>query len=258
MKKLSAGPRILYVPDTQVRPGVPTDHIAWAARYAADKRPDAIVFAGDWDDMPSLSSYDEGKLASHGRRYEDDVQAGNEARALFFRELRKHASRSYSPRKVLTRGNHEQRIETAVQANPKLEGTLSFRDLDWGRYGVEEHGFLEPVSVFGVTFVHYCPLNASGRVGASKFGAPSALAQARRMMRSTVCGHRQGLDVATVETPGRRIRGVIAGSFYRHDEQYLTPMGNSHWHGILMLNDIQAGDFDLCEVSMGYLSRRWG
>ena len=85
--------------------------------------------------------------------------------------------------------------------------------------------------VFGVTFVHYCPLNAQGRVGSSKFGAPSALAQARRMMRSTVCGHRQGLDVATVETPGRRIRGVIAGSFYQHSERYLTPMGNSHWQG---------------------------
>lgn len=257
-RKRDVGPRILFLPDTQVRPDVPTDHIAWAARYAADKRPDAITLAGDWYDFPSLSQWDEGKMAAEGRRYEDDVRAGTDALALFDHELRKHAPRSYRPRKLVTLGNHEDRLTRAVEASPKLEGKLSLNDLAFKEYGFVVSPFLQPVACFGVTFVHYCPLNAQGRVGPGRFGAPSALAQARRMMQSTVCGHRQGLDVATVETPGKRIRGVIAGSFYQHAEGYLGPMGNSHWQGILVLNDIQGGDFDLCEVSLSYLGRKYG
>jgi hypothetical protein len=258
LKKRNVGPRILFIPDTQVKPDVPTDHIAWAARYAADKRPDAIVCAGDWYDMPSLSSYDAGRLAAEGRRYQDDIDAGSAALALFDRELRKHAPRSYRPRKVVTLGNHEERIKRAVEESPKMEGKVSMNDLAFQQYGWVVHSFLEVATVFGVAFTHFCTLNAQGRAANTKHGAPSARAQAIRMMRSTVCGHRQGLDVATVEAAGRRVRGVIAGSFYRHIEGYMGPQGNSHWQGLLMLNDIQAGDFDLCEVSMSYLSRRWG
>lgn len=258
MKKRQVGPRILFVPDTQIKPDVPTDQIVWAARYVAQKKPDAIVLAGDWYDFPSLSMWDEGKMAAEGRRYEEDVKAGSDALALFDRELRKHAPRSYKPRKIVTLGNHEDRLTRAVEASPKLEGKLSLNDLAFKQYGFSVFPFLQPVACFGVTFVHYCPLNAQGRVGPGRFGAPSALAMARRMMTSTVAGHRQGLDVATVEIPGKRIRGVIAGSFYQHSEGYLGPMGNDHWQGLLMLNDIQSGDFDLTEISLAYLRRRFG
>lgn len=243
-----------------MRPGVPTDHIEWAAKYAAVKRPDVIVIAGDWYDMPSLSSYDEGRLSSEGRRVSDDLDAGREALLRFETALRRHSSRSYRPRKYVTLGNHEERIVRAVDANAKLEGTISLSDLAFKEMGWCVTPFLRPVTVDGVTYIHYCPLNAQGRVSASRYGAPSALAQARRMMRSTVCGHRQGLDVATVHTPGRTVRGVIAGSFYRHEERYLTPCGETYWRGVLVFNDVQpkTGEFDVCEVSIDYLERRFG
>lgn len=257
MKRREVGPRHFVLPDCQVKPGVPTDHIAWAARYAASKRPDVIACLGDFHDMPSLSSWDVGKKSAEGRRYRDDIEAGNAALALFERELKRYAPRSYRPRKVVVLGNHDDRITRAVEGDAKLEGTLSLNDLAWKRHGWEVHPFLKPATVHGVTYVHYCPLNATGRVSSGRYGAPSALAQARRMMATTICGHRQGLDVATVETPRGRVRGVIAGSFYQHEETYAGPMGNSHWQGVLMLNDIQNGDFDLCEISLDYLRRKW-
>ncbi len=253
--------RHLYIPDTQVKPGVPTDHIAWAARYAAVKRPDVIIQGGDWHDMPSLSSYDKGKKAMEGRRYDDDIKAGNDARDLFDRELKKHAPRSYRPRKVSIGGNHDYgRINAALELDAKLEGTISTDDLGWKAAGWDDVPFLKPITIHGITYVHYCPLNARGTVGASRFGAPSAAIQARRMMRSTVCGHRQGLDTAIVHTPGRTVRGVIAGSFYLHEEDYLTPIGDTYWRGILVFNDIRprTGEFDICEVSLDYLRRRFG
>jgi hypothetical protein len=49
----------------------------------------------------------------------------------------------------------------------------------------------------------------------------------------------------------------VAGSAYQHDEKYLGPQGD-HWRGILVLNEVHEGNFDLMEVSLPYLSRRYG
>lgn len=257
--KREQGPRILYIPDTQIVPDEPIDHIEWAARYAADKRPQAIVLAGDHYDMPSLSSYDEGKMGMEGRRYQDDIDAGDAALQMFDRTLRKHAP-GYRPRKVVTIGNHEIRIQRAVDSNPKLEGKLSMGDLSFKQYGWVAYDFLEPVKVFGVVFSHYFPIGPHGNVTNARNGAPSARAQVQRLMSSCVAGHRQGLDVANLPTPFGIRRGVIAGSYYQHDEKYLTPMGNTYWRGVLMLNDLkpEVGEFDLCEVSLDYLKRTYG
>lgn len=254
------GPRILFIPDTQIIPDDDVSHVQWVAAYAADKRPDAIVLAGDWYDMPSLSSWDDGKIGMEGRRYQDDIDAGTGALELFERTLRRHAPRSYKSRRIVTLGNHENRIQRAIDSSPKLEGKLSMEDLAFKRLGWVTYDFLEPVRVFGVVFAHYFPLGPHGNVTNSRNGAPSARAQVQRMMTSCVAGHRQGLDVANLPTPLGIKRGVIAGSYYQREERYLTPMGNSHWRGVLMLNDLrpEAGMFDLCEVSLDYLRRSYG
>jgi hypothetical protein len=58
----------LIIPDTQVRPGVPTDHLKWIGQYAVEKRFDVLMHLGDHWDMSSLSSYDRGKGQMEGRR----------------------------------------------------------------------------------------------------------------------------------------------------------------------------------------------
>jgi len=60
--------RILVIPDTQVKDGVDTNHLAWCGQYLVEKRPDTIVCLGDFWDFPSLSFYDKGTLAFEGRR----------------------------------------------------------------------------------------------------------------------------------------------------------------------------------------------
>lgn len=260
MKRRQQGPRILFIPDVQVVPDEDLAHVEWAAAYAATKKPEVIALAGDFYDMPSLSSYDEGQISAEGRRYQDDVDAGNRGLELFDRMLKRHAGRGYRPRKFVTLGNHEERIQRAISSNPKLEGKLSMEDLAFKRFGWTVYDFLEPVRCHGVTFAHYFPVGPNGSVVNSRRGAPSAAAQVKRMMTSCVAGHKQGLDVAVVNTPTSVKRGVIAGSYFRHDESYLTPMGNTFWRGILVLNDIrpERGEFDLCEVSLDYLERRYG
>lgn len=252
---MSIGPRILFIPDPQVKPGVRTDHLLWAARYAADKKIPFIGFAGDFDDFPSLSSYDRGKLASHGKFFEDDVEAGNTARDEFFAELLK--AKSYAPKTWITYGNHEDRVNRAADEDPKSAKTYTLERLNWKKHGVFEVPFLKPHAVQGVTFTHYCALNDQGQVTNGKNGC-DAKAQARRMMRSTVSGHRQGIDIAYRYSPGKTVVSVVAGSFYQHEERYLTHQGKTYWRGVVVLNDVRDGAFDPMPVSMRFLRARYG
>ncbi len=50
------------IPDCQVKDGVDLSYLTWVGKYLAEKKPDVIVQIGDFADMPSLSSYDVGKI----------------------------------------------------------------------------------------------------------------------------------------------------------------------------------------------------
>lgn len=253
------GPRHLFLPDTQIKPGLDLSHIEWAGRYIADKRPEVLILGGDWFDMPSLSAWDRGKKAAEGRRVKADIEAGNRGLALLENTINKHVGKTYRPRKFVTLGNHEDRISRAVEEDARLDGQLSLDDLDFQKHGWKVYPFLKPVVVDGVSYQHYCPLNSKGAVTNSKNGASSAQAQGRALMRSAVSGHKQGLDIAMIPTPEKMIVSVIAGSYYRHHENYLTPVGNHHWRGLLVLNDVRhGGTAEPMPVSIQYLERRYG
>jgi hypothetical protein len=218
------------------------------------------VQLGDWADFPSLSSYDAGKLSSHGQFYREDVKAVNASVALFERELKKYSPRGWRPRKVITLGNHCDRVRRAVEDAPKLYGELTLDDLDFKRAGWEVHPFLKIVNIHNIRYSHFFCVNANGRVTNTRNGQPSAAQQVKRMMCSATAGHRQSLDVAIYSSPEATYRGIIAGSCYLHDENYLSPQGQRVWHGILVKNDVdvKTGEYDLMEVSLRYLSRRYG
>lgn len=253
MKKLL---KVAVIPDTQVKPGVRTDHLEWAGKYIAEKKPDVVVHLGDHWDMPSLSSYDKGKASAEGRRVAKDIQAGNDALDRLTLEICRSDSK-YKPRRIILRGNHENRLERYINDNAELQGTFdgAFND---AQLGWEVVPFLQPIEVGGVSFCHYFPRSSDGNVAQTKRGAPSARAQLMREMQSCISGHKQGLDLA-IHTNGKRlIRSIIAGSFYQHSEEYLSPQGNAHWQGMLMLHEVHGGNFNLCEVSLDFLKRKYG
>lgn len=235
---------ILVIPDTQVRPGVPFDHIAWAAQLATDRSVTAVVHLGDHWDMPSLSAYRtlEERMDCQDD-FMEDCRSGNEALALFDWDGPKH----------LLRGNHEYRIDRARASNPMMRKLLTDHQLRSPGWTV--YPFLEIMELEGVLFSHYFCRNAQGRVTGSKNGAPNARLQTLRYGQSTVAGHKQGLDTARIPGVGR---GIISGSFYQHEEAYLTLQGNHHWQGVLILHDVKRGEYDLEEVSLERLRRLYG
>ena len=144
--------RHLVLPDTQIKDGEDLTYLTWIGKYIVDKKPDVIVHLGDFADMSSLSSYDIGKKSFEGKRYVKDIDAAKKGMALLLAPLvdfnilkRKNKEKQYKPRLVLTLGNHEQRIERAVENDPKLEGLISYADLPYANW--EVHGFLSPVII---------------------------------------------------------------------------------------------------------------
>lgn len=250
--------KILFLPDCQVKPGISLDYLRWIGEYIVAKKPDIVVNGGDFADMPSLSSYDQGKKSFEGRRYKSDIEAAHKGMEILLGPIREYNDRmrktrhaQYVPRLVGLYGNHENRINRAINNDAKLEGTLSLDDLRYKDFGWEMYDFLEVVVIEGVAFSHYFTSGLLGRP------VPSAVSLLTKKHMSCVQGHQQGLQIATGnKADGSPITCIIAGSCYLHDEDYMGPQGNKHWRGVVMLHDVNNGAFDLMPVSLEYLKKR--
>lgn len=246
------------IPDTQIKPGVPTDHLRWIGRYILDRRPDVVIHLGDHWDLPSLSSYDKGKRAFEGRRYKDDVAAGNRAFALLNSYLdsynetrRKRGEKEYLPRRVLLRGNHEQRIERAIDLDAAtLEGIIGYDDLL--SPGWEVHDFLHVVDIDGVAYSHYFYNPMTGK----PYGGQVAT-RLKTIGHSFTMGHQQTLDYSLRFVGRNSHHGLVAGAAYLHDEDYKGPQGNAHWRGIIIKHEVSNGSYDPMFVSLDYLCRKY-
>lgn len=247
------------LPDTQIRYGDDLSFLRAIGNYIVTKLPEVIICLGDFADMASLSTYDYGKRSFEGRRYSLDIQAAREAMQvllepikLFNERAKKNKEKQYKPRMVMCLGNHEHRINRAVENDAKLDGVLSVDDLQYKESGWEVYPFLDVVIVDGVAYSHYFTSGLLGR--------PVTTAQAclSKKHQSCIQGHQQGLQIATgYRADGSAITCVIAGSCYEHDEDYLGPQGNNHWRGCLMLHEVNNGQFDLMNISLKWLKNKY-
>lgn len=244
--------RIAVIPDTQCKPGNSVAHLRRVGQYIADKRPEVVVHLGDHADMASLSSYDKGKRDFEGRRYVKDVDASKRGMDALMGPIA--AAKGYSPDLFLCLGNHENRIAKASNAQAELDGLIDIADLEYPSYGWTVFPFLQPVVVSGVVFCHYLVSGVMGRP------ITTAAALLSKRHQSAIVGHQQGLQIATaVRADGTMLTGVIAGSCYEHEEDYLGPQSNTHFRGMLFLNDVRRnGEFELMPLSLRYLKRRYG
>jgi Calcineurin-like phosphoesterase len=244
--------RHFVIPDCQVKKGVPTDHMAWIGKAIQNYKPDVVIHLGDHWDFPSLSRYDApGSMAMEGSRVDDDIQAGNDALEVLTKSMGR-----YKCRKIILRGNHEQRLERAINNDPRLAGTIGYHLLNDKRLGWEVVDYFcgapGQITLDGVVYAHYFAAVNTGRaIGGT------ANNKLNHVGESFVQGHVQGLDPGSKQyATGRIKQGFVAGSCYLHDEDY-KGMANNHWRGVLVLNEVRNGEFCAMPLTLDYLCRKF-
>lgn len=245
--------RHFILPDTQVRPGVPTDHMEWVGKAIKEYQPDVLVHLGDHWDFSSVSRHSNpGSLDKEGQRIQKDIEAGNEALQRL-----EDAMDGYKPkRKILLRGNHCERLQAYINNNPAIEGAIGFHLLNDKELGWEVvpyfHGSPRAVEVDGVHYAHYFANPMTGK--AINGSIQNRLA---KIGSSFVQGHQQGLLQGNVQyATGKIQHGIVAGSCYIHDEEY-KGMANAHWRGVVVLNEVRDGQFCEMPLTLDYLCRKY-
>jgi hypothetical protein len=250
----------VMIPDTQAKAGVKLAHHSWIGNYIVDHchgKETVVIGIGDHADMPSLSSYDKGTGKMEGRRYVKDIDAANEAwnllNAPIAAEVRRTAKLKtpWKPRLVKLRGNHEDRITRAANQNAQLDGLVTLDDLD--DCGWETFDYLVPVTIDGIIYSHFFANPMTGR----PYGGATLEARIKTIGHSFTMGHQQGLKWARVETLEGPHIGLVAGSCYLHDEDYLGPQGNAQWKGIVVCHQVENGSYDPMMISLDFLCRKY-
>lgn len=251
-KSMLSGRVHCMIPDAQVTPDTPTDHLLWIGEYLSETQPDVIVNIGDFADMESLSSYDFGKKSAEGRRVIQDFDSANKAMIKLMKPIQ--SAKGYKPELHLTKGNHEHRIDRVIESDAKLDGFLSADSLNYKDMGYEVHDFLTPVEIDGVTYIHFVPNPMSGR----PIGGASMDTRLKNIGYSFSMGHQQiHMTGVRALTNGKIHRGLVSGTCYLHDEDYKGKTGNTSWRGIIMKHEVFDGNYDIMEVSLDYLCRKY-
>jgi hypothetical protein len=253
----------VVIPDTQAKAGVPTDHLSWIGKYIVDEfhdEPIKIIHLGDHADMPSLSSYDKGTKRMEGRRYVEDITAANDAWAIlnrpfvdFNRNRGKTKHAGWRPERHILLGNHEDRIDRAVNFDAQLESILSTDQLDYARTGWEVSPFLEVLWLDGVAYSHYFYNPMTGK----PLGGANVELRLKTIGHTFTMGHQQTLMYGLRFVANKSQHGLVAGACYLHNEDYKGPQGNAHWRGIIVKHEVREGSYDPMFVSLNYLCQRY-
>ncbi len=257
---------ILIVGDAHAKPGTDLSRFTWLSKYVIDTKPDVIIDMGDWEDMPSLCSYDKGTKSYEGRRYKEDIKAARKAREMFnapLSDYNDHArsikKRQYQPSLLALGCNHfEKRVRRAIEYSPELEGLISENDHGCEEFGWERIPFLEPVTVAGFTFSHY--FQGNGTANPLAMGKHPASVLLREKHTSCVMGHNHLLDFAT-DLNGRdeRLWGISAGCFFDHWEVYAGRNNKRWWRGVITLKGASHGDVRGIEtITIETLKEKYG
>lgn len=243
--------RHFIIPDRQAKPGVPLDHNRWLGRAIADYRPDVLIDLGDNADFPSVSSHSQpGSMDKEGQRLSRDIEAAQEADRILFESMG-----DFRPKRMVRlRGNHENRLERYLQANPVLDGIIGLHLLNDDAWEIVpfSNGAPGVIVIDGLAYSHYFANPNTGKpIGGTATYKLAAIGM------PFVQGHVQGYDIGTRQyATGRVIRGIVAGSFYIHDEPY-KGQANAHDRCCVVLNEVRNGRFSEMPLTLDYLCRKY-
>jgi hypothetical protein len=249
---------VLVIPDRHNDPRHPhrLDCSTWIARLGSERRPTVVVDLGDAVTMDSCSRHDRNDTLKG--RLKPSIKADLDNHLASLQAFERGRERDWKPRRIKTRGNHEQRLWSFENEHPENEGshTNAYAE-QLLQFGWQERGFGEFAYVSSVAFTH-APINGMGR----PMGGKTATHRAGGMLTSSlVHGHTHQLHVFSDAKMGaqERITVVQAGCAlpWGEYEHYASTGPGGWWWGVLMMSVWDGQIVDLEAISMLTLRARY-
>jgi len=247
----------LILPDPHAHYLHNNDRALWAGKLIADIKPDVVINMGDTFDMPSLSGFDKGKKQFQGRTYAQDVKAGVDFNEKLWHEMR--VRKRKMPRRVFLHGNHEQRIERAINTQPELEGAIGYRDLQLERYYDEVVHYQGDtpglITIDGIAYAHYF---VSGIMGRAIGGEHPAHALLQKKHISCTQGHTHVFEYCIdTRADGRKISGLVAGVYQDYASDWAGVV-NALWdRGVIIKENVEDGQYDIRWIGIQNLKKQY-
>lgn len=247
----------VILPDQHAVPYFNNERADWAGRLLVDIKPDVVVNMGDAADMESLSSYDKGKRSFHGKSYKKDIESHLDFQERLWEPLRRQKKKM--PYRIVLEGNHENRIERALDLSPEYQGMIGFDDYLFSEYYDEviryDGGLPGIYQRDGILFAHFFPTGVSGRpIGGER---PAHMLLAKNGM-SSIAAHSHTFDLATRRTVGDKVlNGLVVGCYQDYINPWAGPIGRFWQAGIPILRNVENGNFDMQWMSIEYIRREY-
>lgn len=244
--------------DAHATPGVSNERADWLANLLIDQKPDVVVNLGDGIDFGSLSSYDKGKRSAIGRSYTADVNSHLDFQQRSWDPVK--ARKKKMPHRVFIEGNHEHRLERALDISPEYAGAISFDHLKLDNYYDEivryDGGTPGVISLDGILFSHFFITGVSGRPIGGERPAHMLL---DKTGESCIAGHLHTYDHAVrININGRARNGLINGTYSNHIPEWAGNIGHLWRSGLSILNNVSNGDYDLEWWSLNRIEEIYG
>lgn len=247
----------IVIGDQHAHPNYSNERADWLSKLIIDVKPDVVVNIGDAADMSSLSSYDKGKRDFQGRSYKKDIDSHLDFQERVWEPVR--ARKKKMPHTVVLEGNHEHRVERALDLSPELTGTIGFADYRFGDYydDVIRYEGSTPgvVELDGILFAHYFITGVSGRpIG----GERPAHMLIDKTGTSCIAGHLHTLDYATrTNVAGRTRNGLVVGCYQDYNSPWAGEINKIWRPGIAILRNVEDGNFDFQWVSLNAMRKEY-
>lgn len=247
----------LIIPDPHAHWEHSNERANWLGNLIVDVKPDVIINLGDSADMASLSSYDRGKRHFHGRTYRRDIVSHLDFEERLWTPFRRQKRKT--PRRIFLIGNHEQRIEKALDLSPELVGTIGLEDLELERNydTVVKYDGLYPgnIVVDGICYSHYF---ISGVLGRPIGGNHQAYTLVSKKFRSCTQGHTHTLDYCRVPVADNRgLSGLVAGCYLDYRANWAGVTNDLWWRGVVVKRNVEDGTFDPEFISLEALRKEY-
>lgn len=248
----------LIIPDQHAHPDFNNNRADWIGQLIKDLKPEVVINLGDAADMTSLSSYDKGKRSFQGRSYAKDIASHLDFQERLWAPMK--ATKKKMPFSVVLEGNHEHRIEKALDLSPELTGTIGFDDYDFKYYYDEvvryDGGTPGVIEVDGVNYAHYFVTGVMGRPSA---GIHPAFNLNVKQAASCIQGHTHTMDYHVhTSVKGRKIMSMIAGCAFDYDSDWAGTANRFYWRGVILLHDVEDGMYDPEFISFDRLRKAYG